>query len=208
MFLRDIENYYKSAFLRFGQTSRGVDWNPNGHDERFEQFLPLLSSVNRSISVLDFGAGYGALVDFLVKKDIDFNYVGVEIVDASRESGKERFRQSQHISFVRTLEEAKHCDIEFDFVVASGAFNVKLNVEQRTWQEYVFETLQDFEGVAKVGIGANFLSTNAQTEKRQEKLYYADPNQVEQFFSSKLNASVTLNHTYSPWEFTVTGLLR
>lgn len=203
MNLEKVAEYYSAKFAEHGATSKGVDWNPDGHWARFDKFLPLLETAEDCFSILDFGSGYGALADFLFSHDFNFSYVGVEIVDEMREVAGRRFQDSTGVSFLSALDGSEFAAGVFDFVVASGTFNVKLDADPNSWKDYVYSSLINLSAIAKRGISVNFLSSNAEIESREQRLFYAEAHQVANFVRREISPRFLLDHSYSRWEFTI-----
>src|SRR4051812_1290373 len=87
--LRDVERYYSGRLEEHGATARGVDWNSADSQElRFKQLAKLWEVTAAPIGVIDFGCGYGALVDHLRVSRSEFRYQGYDVSEAMiREAG-------------------------------------------------------------------------------------------------------------------------
>src|SRR5438067_13756347 len=128
--LRAVERYYTGRLQEHGATARGVDWNSEESQRlRFRQLARLWDDERDDASVIDFGCGYGALLDYLRDAGRAFVYQGFDISDAmiteatsragARGGGRGgRGGRSTFTSDSAQLERA-------DYVVASGGFNVK-----------------------------------------------------------------------------------
>ncbi|MDA8777453.1 class I SAM-dependent methyltransferase [Pontimonas sp.] len=200
-----LREYYSAKVRQYGATPAGVDWsNSDGQLMRFGRFLPLLESEKRSsFSVLDFGCGYGALVDFLTESsDREFQYTGIDLSREMLEAGRKRFISRPNVEFLDRLEE--HC--AYDFVVASGVFNVRLENEIDDWEIYVRQTMRELFRIAAVGMSINFLSNGPHLTRRDDHLFYQSPGQLVQFVSEEISPLMFLDQSYSPWEFTISVL--
>ena len=55
----------------------------------------------------------------------------------------------------------------FDYIIASGIFNVKLNYHHSGWLKQVIETLDKINSLSKKGFSFNLLTTFSQKEKEE-----------------------------------------
>ena len=61
-----VAEYYSEKVRQHGETASGVDWNSTESQKtRFDQLLRIVPSEAADYSILDYGCGYGALVDVL-----------------------------------------------------------------------------------------------------------------------------------------------
>jgi len=72
-----VGRYYSGRLHEHGASARGVDWN--SEESQVLRFVQLARVLPPSgpFSVVDYGCGYGALVDFLERESADFGYQGV-----------------------------------------------------------------------------------------------------------------------------------
>jgi len=200
--LKPVVDYYSSKIEQFGPVPRGVDWNSEeSQNLRFEPMADFISSqpaVNSMpVTLLDYGCGYGAFFSYLKKNKPGFSFKGtgfdlsLPMVAAARQKDSES-------NWTESLPAEN-----FDFVVASGVFNVRLDRNNADWQCYVFDQLDLLNEKATRGFAFNLLSTYSDVEKRAEHLYFADPKVI--FDRCKLSYSrfVTLKHDYPLYEFTI-----
>jgi SAM-dependent methyltransferase len=197
--LRDVERYYTARVEEHGATARGVDWNSRESQElRFRQLARLWEDAgDTDISVIDYGCGYGALVDFLTARDTTFRYQGFDISsamirEAQSRAGSDRRFTSDASSLVRA-----------DYVVASGIFNVKLAASTDAWEDYMRQTVAAMAGLAERGFAFNALTSYADADKRRQDLHYADPSLWFDHCKRIHSRFVTLLHDYPLYEFTL-----
>ncbi|HEX7677282.1 MAG TPA: methyltransferase domain-containing protein [Thermoanaerobaculia bacterium] len=202
----EVVAYYEAKLAAFGATARGVDWRDKASQtKRFEQLLRALG-LSRAIPrccILDFGCGYGALLQFLVERGFDGSYIGY---DRSPHMVAEARRMYGGIAGA-TFTSDWDFVVPADYVVASGVFNVRLGVSDDGWLEYVMNTLAALNEKSISGWSANFLTGYADEDRKRPDLYYTDPAAI--FDWCKRNASrwVCLLHDYDLYEFTI-GVLR
>jgi len=157
-FLKDINDYYTGKALKFGNTANGVDWNSKESQElRFEQLLNLVKG-SKSFSILDYGCGYGALNDYLTNFSNDIRYTGYDISKEMIERAAQSNKKSESM-FTDKLDGKN-----FDFLVASGVFNVKLESDDDKWFEYIIATLSQFDQLCRKGFAFNILTMYSDKE--------------------------------------------
>jgi SAM-dependent methyltransferase len=195
--LRSVERYYTRRLEEHGATPRGVDWNsPESQTLRFQQ-LAALWGGSTHIDVLDYGCGYGALVDFLDDSGVGFRYQGFDISDAMiREAQTRASATRRFTSDVSQLTAS-------DYVVASGIFNVKLATDEGAWTEYARQTIDTLAGLATRGFAFNALTAYSDADRRRDDLYYADPLFWFDYCKRTHSRFVTLVHDYPLYEFTL-----
>ena len=197
--LADVANYYSEKISEHGDTARGVDWNAEESQIlRFEQLLKLADTYQES-SIIDLGCGYGALYDYLSIKTSNFTYVGYDISAAMISAAQLRSRNEKaaqfHIGSVPVTAA--------DFAVASGIFNVRLGHSEEKWRQFLQSTLEVLDGSSRKGFAFNCLTSYADSEKKRDDLYYADPCALFDLCKKRYSRNVALLHDYSLYEFTI-----
>src|SRR3990172_8397028 len=164
-------SYYSDRIKSFGPNVRGVDWNSDASQTlRFEQLTAVWPCPGDSLSILDFGCGYGALVDFLVKKGMKYKYTGFDISSDMLLEARKRDHHAD-VTWVETLEELT----KYDLVLASGIFNVRLDCPLPEWEGYVADTLDLFNELALRKFSFNLLTSYSDKDHMRDYLYYASP---------------------------------
>jgi SAM-dependent methyltransferase len=195
-----IESYYGALARRFGATPQGVDWTCRPTQElRFVKLLRLCD-FSQPLSINDIGCGYGALAGFITRRHprARVDYLGVDL-------------SPDMINQARLGLAAKRADVRFeagsqasrtaDYSLASGIFNVQLDIPAADWEVSVRRTLVQMAATSKRGFAANFLSANRSS--LAQGLYAADPSIWAAFCESEFNAKVTVVSGYGMPEFTL-----
>lgn len=196
-----MADYYTKLLKRYGPTPEGVDWNSNeGQRARFDRLYSILGMATKSsFSLLDYGSGYGAFASYLMGAYAKVKYFGFDISVPMVTQGQALFEEIEGIKFSAKFPG----DQSFTFVVASGLFNVSLSNATDVWQEYVDETLHRMWKRCTEGMAFNFLSNGDHLTRKSEDLYYEDPARVASFVRDNFSPFFSIDHVYSPWEFTV-----
>ncbi|SRR6266581_6304071 len=197
--LEKVARYYTGRIEEFGPTPRGVDWNsPESQLTRFAQLSKAFGDA-RQFSLNDLGCGYGALLDHLAGRGLQVDYRGFDISPTMVLQAAELHRNAPSARFSigdRPGEPA-------DFCVASGIFNVKLDVDERDWMSHVERTIDGMNGVSKRAFAFNCLTSYSDPERRRTDLFYADPRVLFERCMRMYSRNVALLHDYGLFEFTL-----
>jgi SAM-dependent methyltransferase len=191
--------YYEAKLAQHGATPAGVDWSSEQSQMvRFDQFMGLLS--DRESSVLDYGCGYGAFLDFLRRRGHSGPYVGFDAAPSMVDTASSLHAGVPDARFVSRRPELSPCD----YAVASGVFNVRLATPVAEWHEHMKATIKDLASLGRKGLAFNVLTSYSDADKQRPDLFYADPREVFDFCQRLWPRRVALIHDYGLYEFTVT----
>ena len=210
--LRNVSSYYTTKVERHGTTPAGVDWNSlESQLLRFDQLLQIVSDGHTGFSMADLGCGYGHLYDHLCKGSSDFTYRGYDLSEAMIERARDLHSLSENASF----SVSDHPTDDADYAVASGIFNVKLDVDVQVWKNFVLDTIAVLDRSSARGFAFNCLTSYSDTDRMRPDLYYADPLEIFDHCKRRFSRNVALLHDYGLYEFTIlvrkrdgTGMLR
>jgi hypothetical protein len=90
-----------------------------------------------------------------------------------------------------------------DYAIASGIFNVRGTIADEVWAGYLRKTLDVLASKGRRGFAFNVLSLSSDPERRQSRLYYADPVETLNYCVLRYGRSVALLQDYGLYEFTV-----
>ncbi len=194
-----VASYYADCVRLHGETAQGVDWSSSESQElRFRQLLRILPEGATSFSVLDYGCGYGALIESLNALGVSFRYVGYDVSQEMVERARRRHADGD-CTFVTDLETLGPAD----YAVASGVLNVKLDVPLAQWHEHVRLCLGELDRMSRRGFAFNALTSYSDAERMVPQLYYADPREAFDYCKRTFSPHVALLHDYGLWEFTI-----
>ena len=198
--LGSVATYYAARLREHGETARGVDWNSEDSQRlRFLKLLELCRADTTAYSLLDYGCGYGALLDHLAVLGRTGRYTGYDVAPEMVAAAQGRHAARDGATFTgsdATL--APH-----DYVLASGIFNVKLETPAAAWHDHVLRTLDRLNALARRGFAFNLLSLYSDPGLRREKLYYGDPRELFDHCKRLYSPRVALLHDYPLYEFTI-----
>jgi SAM-dependent methyltransferase len=200
--MNQVRQYYDGKIKTYGATPQGTDWNSDVSQEiRFEQLCKVITQ-REHVSILDFGCGYGALYDYLIKNGYQVDlYVGYDIVETMVQEGKRLHSNQSNLMFTSNLN-----DIPLvDYAVASGVFHVKLKASSQDWLHYIQTGLADLNQRVRKGFSSNFLTSYSDAERMTERpdLYFADPCYLFDYCKKNFSRWVAINHDYRLYDFTI-----
>lgn len=190
---RIIERYNK-RLEAYGYDIRTL---ASGTEERHKMRFKIIYDVGikEGNSVLDLGCGFGDFFDYLREIGLkDINYVGYDINPNLIEIAKERHPGIQFE--VKDIQ--KDSLPEFDFIVSSNAFNLKL--ESQDNYEFIFEIMNICYKHSYVGVAIDFLTSYVDFET-PEAFHYS-PERVFAL-AKRITKRVCLRHDYPLYEFCI-----
>lgn len=194
-----VAGYYSRSLALHGPTPSGVDWSSGeGQELRFEILTGELE-LSAGRTLLDYGCGYGALAAYLDGLGFRGGYVGYDIAPSMLAVACEALEPRANLRFTSDPAELE----PVDYVVASGVFNVKLEMPVATWRRYVEVTLEAMASLARRSMAFNMLPPASSPEHARPDLYYADPAEIVRFCEENLGCTVSLRQDYGLWEYTV-----
>jgi hypothetical protein len=128
-------------------------------------------------------------------RGLDVDYRGYDLSESMLEHARGEYRGATFVGSVDELEPA-------DYTVASGIFNVKLDVPLGDWRQYVLATLETVAGVSVHGFAFNMLTSYSDADKMRDDLFYGDPRFFFDLCKRKYSRHVALLHDYGLYEFT------
>lgn len=198
--LKEVNDYYTKKVIKHGATPQGVDWN--GKESQFLRFSilsRLFENSNKKFSLLDFGCGFGSLIEYLDQTDISCKYYGYDISPKMIETAANLYSNRKDTQFSSSFNSQI-----FDFTLASGIFNVKgENFSNDEWLSYILETLNQISSNSKLGFSFNCLTKYSDHEFMKDYLYYADPLMLFDYCKTRFGKNVALLHDYNLYEFTI-----
>ncbi len=197
--LRGVERYYTGKVTAHGATPRGVDWNSaESQALRFDRLLEVCRGTTPD-SLLDFGCGYGALLDHARRQGIWCSYQGFDLSAVMIDKARALHSDVRDATF--TTDPAAVAPA--DYALASGIFNVKLGFGVRRWRAYMLDTLASIASMSVRGFAFNALTAYSDREKMRPDLYYADPLFWFDHCKRRFSRNVALLHDYALFEFTI-----
>jgi SAM-dependent methyltransferase len=197
--IESVDHYYSKKLKQYGATAKGVDWNSRESQEiRFDQLLKICDCT-KTFSINDYGCGYGAVVEYMIKRGYSFQYYGYDISHQMIAKAKELHNDLEYCQF---FENESHLTIA-DYTIASGIFNVKQQFNDEVWTDYVLQTLLKISELSGRGFAFNMLTLYSDKHRMRPDLYYADPLNIFDYCKKQFSSFVSLLHDYPLYEFTI-----
>ncbi len=202
--IHEVERYYSEKLRIFGPTPRGVDWrDAKSQKLRFDVLLRILEDAENA-ELLDFGCGYGALLDHPEIGAKHVRYEGRD-VSATMVSAATQMHQVcgvQHHDF--GFSAGADIAEDHDVIVASGIFNVKMDISEKRWSSYIEQTIALLAARSRRGFAYNCLSDRSDSEHRRGDLHYASAGGHASFIAG-LGFEAEIVDGYGLYEFTIIG---
>lgn len=196
--LAKVNNYYTQKVQEHGTSPRGVDWNSEESQVmRFDQISKVID-YSQPCSVLDYGCGYGAMLDYFMQRTNNVSFTGLDISEEMIAAAK-KTHAGKNASWKTQLESGD----TFDYIVASGIFNVRLETTEADWEKYVLDTMHTMDKHSTKGFSFNVLTSYSDKEYMKDYLYYANPGMLFDYCKRNFSKYVAILHDYPLYEFTV-----
>lgn len=205
MTLEDALEHYRSYFNQkidsHGPVPQGVDYN--GAEAQFVRFDQLVKVVDpsRRFSLIDYGCGYGGLLDFLMKKGWQFRYQGYDMLEKMILAARQANSTAPSVVFTSSEDDLETSD----YVIAGAIFNNKFEATSDQWREHTLKILQRLDQLCTRGVAFNMLSNYADPDRMSMRpdLYFADPLFYFDYCKRNFSRDVALLHDYGLHDFTI-----
>jgi SAM-dependent methyltransferase len=199
--LDKISNLYSDNLTEHGDQSKAVGWPTSSSQElRFEKLTEVIS-IDESVpfSVNDYGCGYGAHLDYLLKNNFSVScYNGYDLSEEMLSKSKDRLKGFE--GDLNLINSSK-ISTPADFTFASGTFNVRFESTYEEWKEFIEEALQMISESSNLGFSFNLLSKYVDWE--EPHLFYGDPCYWFDYCKVNFSKQVSLLHDYPLYEWTI-----
>jgi len=195
-FFTQLDRHFERTLADHGPSARGVDW-PSAESQRlrFEQLLKIRGD-RTGFSLNDYGCGYGGLLDHLAGTALEVDYRGFDVSERMIGLARQTHPGAEWVTREADLRPA-------DMTVASGVFNLRLEVGDEEWREYVVETLGALDRVSVAGFAFNMLTAYSDPPLMRSDLYYGDPCFFFDLCKQRYSKDVALLHDYGLYEWTL-----
>jgi ubiquinone/menaquinone biosynthesis C-methylase UbiE len=195
-----VSQYYTEKVMAHGTTSRGVDWN--GQESQWLRFVQLcrVLPAHQPFSILDYGCGYGEMYRYLADQYPNFSYVGCDISEEMLAQARTYLANQPNVQLVNNQRDPLP---GADYLVASGILNVKLGFSTSQWEDYIRQTLHEFNRLATKGFAFNLLTSYSDAPYMRDHLYYGNPSYFFDYCKQNFSKYIALLHDYPLYEFTI-----
>jgi hypothetical protein len=199
--LEKIKNLYASNLRKKGAVSTAVGWNTiESQILRFEKLTSVINKNKKSISVNDYGCGYGAHLAYLVNElriPVDC-YHGYDLSEEMIVTAKSEL--SWYSGSLKLLC-GPEITTEADYTFVSGTFNVRCDIDETAWKNFIENKLSQIDNFSRCGFAFNLLSSYV--DWKEDHLFYGDPCYWFDLCKQKFSKKVSLIHDYPLYEWTI-----
>jgi SAM-dependent methyltransferase len=191
--------HYEALLRAHGPGPLGVGWNSQRAQlSRFENLARVLSGAPAGSTILDYGCGTGALLDWLRGQGFCGRYVGFDASETMIGHASAAHPHSVDATFTSDAD-----GLSADYVLASGVLNLRFDVPDRDWHDYAVGLVDDLRRRAARGFAFNMLSSHSDSDRMRSDLHYADPAWWLDHCLQRYSRRVAILHDYDVWDFTV-----
>lgn len=204
-----INRYFSNTLKQHGASPKGADWRDGDAQKlRFRQLCQIFNREDRPpesaagqdlVRIVDYGCGYGALLQYLEKNDTAVDYLGLDLTPDMVRAARELHKGKQNCRF----EEASLLVDDTDYTLCSGTFNIMPEGLEDGWQSYVVSCLDNINAFSKKGFAFNLLTSYNDADKVKPHLFYGDPLFFLDLCLARYSRNVALLHDYGAFEFTI-----
>lgn len=192
----EIRKYYKDKLSMFGPTAEGMDWkNKSTQYLRFERIVNFIQFESKP-SILDVGCGSSELFAFCLSKNFDCMYQGLDIVKEMVDFSNEKFGKK-----VAVLGDIDSISKFYNYVVASGTFNAKLNSSDEEWKLFFYSNLIKMFERCTDGIIFNCMTEHV--DWKYDRLFYPSLSDITKFINQNISKNFIIDHSYDLFEMTI-----
>ena len=193
----EIKNAYASKFREHGVSSASMLMPKGRHEARFAIVADYLQTYEDP-TILDYGCGLGFLHTYLEEEGISHHYLGIDIVPEFIESCNDRVGTTARFELIQPDEVLVD---NFDFVYASGVFNLQTEPSEKKSLAYARERILKLFQITKKVMIIDFLSPDV--DFQQENSQHIDYRMVLDWLVPASSRRWILRHDYLPYEYSL-----
>lgn len=206
-----IARYFEALLEEHGDHYLSLDWKSKESQlARFAVLLDIISFTEKKqgISILDVGCGIGHFYEYLgsngLIKRLNIKYSGIDISKKMVDFAKGKF---PGIDFQAVDLINDKFDKKFDFVMCSGAFNIRM-ADLSLHKASVNQMVSRMYKICKLGTAVNFLSQSSiylipeGRSAEENKYVYFSEEEVTKWVKAVCDRYI-LRRDYHPGDFTV-----
>jgi cyclopropane fatty-acyl-phospholipid synthase-like methyltransferase len=198
MNIDEVKKYFQEKVKLFGATAEGMDWkNKETQYLRFD-IISKYIDFNTNSSVLDVGCGASEFLNYCNINKFNCSYTGIDIVqEMVDESNKMHNKKVAKLASIQDLNK----DEIFDYVIASGTFNAKINNEVDQWGHFFYNSIEKMYEHSTKGVVFNCMTEFVDYE--YDRLYYPKLSELGSFITKNLSRKFIIDHSYPLYELTI-----
>lgn len=197
-----IVAHYENCLKLFGDSHLGVDWQKSEDaDKRYQVMLDVIEhKKNNCVTLLDFGCGTAALLDYINKNNIHhIQYTGLDISQAFIDICKNKY---SNISFFNVDILQSNISLpSFDYIIMNGVFTEKIDLTFEQMFVYFCSMIEKIYPYCKQAMAFNLRSK--QVELEDAELFHLSLDELAWFLTNKFGRCFRIRNDYGLEEYTV-----
>ena len=180
-----------------GNSPSSVLWPKGRQEDRFQALIKHIRAAG-NFSLLDFGCGLAHLKPYIDNRYRDVLYTGADAVPAFVEIAQQNHPEATFLNIESPIE----IQCNYDYVMASGVFNLLYGIDRHSHMAIVFDMLEKLFSRTNVYLSVNFMTD--EVDYQQEGAYHQNVVDLLAFVNAKLSRRLVLDQSYMPYEYTLT----
>jgi SAM-dependent methyltransferase len=194
-----VATYFAGTIQKHGATAQGAGWRDQQSQElRFSKLIEVTRGAKTG-RIVEVGCGWGAFALWAARQGFDFEYIGYDISPDMISAARSACENLDKASF----EIGAGPFAPADWVIASGAMSVRLDIPDTEWRKQVDKTIDAMAQSARLGFAFNFLTGYSDQDRKESYLYYPYPGEMLDSVMSRHGRTAMLLHDYPLYEFTI-----
>lgn len=187
-------DYYDQRVQQYGNDPRAADWGSQESQRLRFQVLASTGSME-GCSVLDVGCGTGEFLAWLMEKNVQVDYTGIDISPGMVETAGIRFPSARFLEG-SVSDLGGKLSRQFDHVFSSGIFTYR----REKPGQFLHHAVAQMYSACLMSLAFNALSGWGDEKEKGE--FYPDPLETLEYCRT-LTPWVTLRHDYHSRDFTI-----
>lgn len=189
-----IERYTK-RYDEFGYSPKSLGWDKGKQDIRFDILSSQYNFENKH--VLDIGCGFGDFNKTISQKTNNYEYTGVELVEALFIEAKNQY-VGEKIHFINKNILEFDSDIIYDYAISSGVFNHKISEDNN--YDFIEQVIKKALSICRDGLAFDYLSDKV--DFQHNHTFHSSPEKILSI-AYKYSRNIILRNDYMPFEFSI-----
>ena len=200
----EVFKFFDTNYRQHGYSKESLGWCKGKQNIRFERLTRFFGLENEGPEkrIFDIGCGFGDLNKYFEKTGYkNYQYTGCDLVNGFIETADQIFSDHKNITFV--CDDFLEMDVkeEYDYIIASGIFNLKMH-EKDNYQN-IYDVM---EKAMKICNQTGAIAFDFQSDKvdfvANDIGFYNSPGKVLDI-AYNFSRNIVLDNSYMPFEFAV-----
>lgn len=191
----NIKEFYDKRAKSYKEGWQAAHWSSKETQQDTFSLLTQIAPFEPKDCILDLGCGQGDLFRFIQKMGWKINYEGIDISSSMIDRAWKNNPKGK-FACIDFLDD--RFNFEYDWILASGPFNHKVDGDQ---YEYIGKCFKKMYQLSKKGFGTILTTEHYKGEKTEYLFHYNPIKCLEILFD--ISNVISFNHTAFDWGFLV-----